>query len=435
MESKPKQQKKEFNTVLLYILIVLMVVTGSTNTIATKTQMSLSAFNITYLHQWFITYGMFIGEMFSLIGYAITQIQKRQKEKSKINDESLITDGSEEGNHEPAKPEASNFIFASTAMCDLCATTLNTFGITYLSSSIYQMFRGFELLFIMLFSKIFLGNKIYRHHALGVGSVITGLFCVGLTAVIYKGADAKNPYVGMLFLFCAQFFSSTQYTIQEKLIKAYSVNSFQLVGFEGLWGALVYTLMLFIFQHVNCAGWSETLQSLCIKNERNEWRLEDTLFAFRQMGENWKLMLAVITHVISIALYNFVGINLTQLVSSTARAIVDTVRTVFVWLFFLIPTPIRVDGGKEDFHFLQLFGFILLISGTLIYNEIVELKFWNLDYYTRTQIAKREKLNEGNIDSEGKDERLYRTSNQSATESGTEEVPKSSGSEEVPTKE
>ena len=216
MENKAKKEKKEFNTVLLYILIVLMVVTGSTNTIATKTQLKLKGKGLDYSHQWFITFGMFIGEMFSLIGYIVTMIQKKQKEKSKINDESLITDGSEDnGNqHEPPKPEASNFIFASTAMCDLCATTLNTFGITYLSPSIYQMFRGFELLFIMLFSKIFLGNHIYRHHALGVGSVITGLFCVGLTAVLYNGADAKNPYVGMLFLFCAQFFSSTQYTIQ-----------------------------------------------------------------------------------------------------------------------------------------------------------------------------------------------------------------------------
>ena len=417
MENKAKKEKKEFNTVLLYILIVLMVVTGSTNTIATKTQLKLKGKGLDYSHQWFITFGMFIGEMFSLIGYIVTMIQKKQKEKSKINDESLITDGSEDnGNqHEPPKPEASNFIFASTAMCDLCATTLNTFGITYLSSSIYQMFRGFELLFIMLFSKIFLGNHIYRHHALGVGSVITGLFCVGLTAVLYKGANTKNPYVGMLFLFCAQFFSSTQYTIQEKLVKSYSVNSFQLVGFEGLWGALMYTLILFIFQHVNCGGWSDTLRSFCIKNEYGEFRLEDTLFAFRQMGDNWKLMFAVITHVISIALYNFVGINLTQLVSSTARAIVDTVRTVFVWLFFLIPSPIRVEGGEEEFHFLQFFGFILLIAGTLIYNEIVELNFWNLDYYTRRQIAKRETGNTEPVE-ESEENRLYRESNTATTQ-------------------
>lgn len=121
------------------------------------------------------------------------------------------------------------------------------------------------------------------------------------------------------------------------------------------------------------------------------------------MGDNHILLGVVILHVTSIALYNFVGINLTQLVSSTARAIVDTVRTVFVWLLFLIPSPLRVEGTEESFHFLQFFGFIVLISGTLIYNEIVEIKFFGLNKFTRTQIAKRKKEEE-----ETDEERLFR---------------------------
>ena len=40
-----------------------------------------------------------------------------------------------------------------------------------------------------------------------------------------------------------------------------------------------------------------------------------------------------------------IGINLTKLVSSTARAVVDTVRTVFIWVFFLIFEP--VEGTHE----------------------------------------------------------------------------------------
>lgn len=57
----------------------------------------------------------------------------------------------------------------------------------------------------------------------------------------------------------------------------------------------------------------------------------------------------------------------------------------------------------------QFFGFILLISGTLIYNEIVEIKFFELNKYTRTQIAKRKKEEEG----ETEEERLFRESTQS----------------------
>ena len=101
---------------------------------------------------------------------------------------------------------------------------------------------------------------------------------------------------------------------------------------------------------------------------------------------------------------------MTKLVSSTARAVVDTVRTVFIWAFFLFFTP--VDGTKEDFHVLQFIGFIFLVCGTLVYNEIVTLPFWNLDYYTRVNIAKRLKENNGGENEEEKD-KLYDSSKQS----------------------
>ena len=110
------------------------------------------------------------------------------------------------------------------------------------------------------------------------------------------------------------------------------------------------------------------------------------------MNDNIGIWFVYILYIVSIALYNIIGINLTQLVSSTARAVVDTVRTVFVWMFFLIPWSIRPEGSEEHFEVIQFFGFVLLIIGTIIYNEIVELKFCNLDFYTRTQIAKRKKL-------------------------------------------
>jgi len=107
------------------------------------------------------------------------------------------------------------------------------------------------------------------------------------------------------------------------------------------------------------------------------------------MGDNKAILIVYIFYIVSIALYNIVGINLTKLVSSTARAVVDTVRTVFIWLFFLIFTP--VEGTHETFHWLQFVGFCFLVLGTLIYNEIVTIPYWELDYYTRDNIAKREK--------------------------------------------
>ena len=205
---------------------------------------------------------------------------------------------------------------------------------------------------------------------------------------------------------------------QEKFIKHYDVHPFQLVGFEGLWGSIMYGILLFIFQLVSCDDWSDTLkEGICFTNDEGESYIEDTRFAFEQMWDNKNLLVVYIFYVVSIALYNIVGINLTKLVSSTARAVVDTVRTVFIWAFFLFFTP--VDGTKEDFHVLQFIGFIFLVCGTLVYNEIVTLPFWNLDYYTRVNIAKRKKENNGGENEEEKD-KLYDSSKQSIGSNTTE---------------
>ena len=82
-------EPKEFNQILLYLLIGFMILTGSINTIATKVLTRLKGLKKEFeQHQWFITYGMFIGEMFSLIAYAVVLYKKRTK-KSELTIEDV----------------------------------------------------------------------------------------------------------------------------------------------------------------------------------------------------------------------------------------------------------------------------------------------------------------------------------------------------------
>lgn len=391
---------KPFNKFLLYLLILLMVITGSVNTIFNKILQKLKTLGELFEgHHWIITYGMFCGELVSIFFYAyIVYKRKKNAVQQKLiegqeNEEAgeTLPQPPSESNEKKNPPVPTNLIFAITAGCDLMATTINTFGLTYLTTSMFQMMRGLELFFVCLWSKIFLKNPIYRHAVLGIGCLIFGLGLVGLSAVLFDDKKvAKNPTVGIILLCTSQFFSSTEYVFQEKFIKHYDVHPFQLVGFEGLWGVLMYTILLSIFQFVSCDSWSKSLrEGICSVNDDKKYHIEDTKFALRQMWHRKTILVVYIFYVVSIALYNIVGINLTKLVSSTARAVVDTVRTVFIWLFFLFIHP--VEGTKEKFRPLQFVGFCFLVFGTLVYNEILVLRFWGLDYYTRDNIALRQK--------------------------------------------
>ena len=448
------EEKKPFNKCLLYILICLMVLTGSVNSIFNKILQKLESKRYLFeQHHWIITFGMFLGELVSIFPYMYIVYKRRKaaaEGKPLLDTEGKENEQTEEGKEneeikeaEPAEkklpPVPTNLVFAITAACDLMASTVNTFGLTYLTTSMYQMMRGLELFFVCLWSRIFLKNPIYRHAYLGIGTLLLGLSMVGLNSMIYKKDNesvAKNPLVGIILMSTSQFFSSTEYVIQEKFIKHYDVHPFQLVGFEGLWGSVMYSILLIFFQFLSdCSGWSQTIrEGICfyyfdthrVEYENNNFKdhnttishIEDTDFAFKQMGASAAVLVVYIFYIVSIALYNIVGINLTKLVSSTARAVVDTVRTVFIWLFFLIWGP--VPGTKETFYVLQFFGFLLLVFGTLVYNEIVTIPWFKLDYYTRDNIAKREKEKKALEENQSPDEkeRLYLSTDGKSSNAG-----------------
>ena len=199
----PAEEEKPFNKFLLYMLILLMIITGSVNTIFNKILQKLKGKDILFeQHHWIITFGMFAGELVSIFFYAYIVI-KRNKEGSE-NKESLVEEenNNKEDKGETVEPEEmsqeqenkkkkknppvpTNLIFAITASCDLLATTINTFGLTYLTTSMFQMMRGLELFFVCLWSKVILKNPIYSHQYLGVGTLIFGLSLVGLNSLFY----------------------------------------------------------------------------------------------------------------------------------------------------------------------------------------------------------------------------------------------------------
>lgn len=74
---------------------------------------------------------------------------------------------------------------------------------------------------------------------------------------------------------------------------------------------------------------------------------------------------------------------ITKMASASQRSTVDTCRTLVIWCIFL-------SLGKEKFHIGQLFGFIILVFGTLVYNEIIEVPIKFLKFYTQRNIELRE---------------------------------------------
>lgn len=95
--------------------------------------------------------------------------------------------------------------------------------------------------------------------------------------------------------------------------------------------------------------------------------------------------------IILMAIANTCGITITKYGSSTQRVTIGQAKIIIIWLFFML----YPGAGHELFSSLELFGFVVLLSGVLIFNEIIHIKFLNLDFYTARALNERIEILEG----------------------------------------
>jgi len=244
------------------------------------------------------------------------------------------------------------------------------------------MMRGMIVVVTALFAMVFLGKKQYRHHWTAIVLIVAGVAEVGYISIKYTDTSASSsssPATGIIILMGAQLFVGTQFVVEEKLLSKYYLDPFKIVGTEGMWGVLYWLFALPIMQVIKCGGPDATgLGSLC-----HFGRFENSAYAFKQMGENSTIIYLSLAMMLSIGIFNVCGVSTTKYATAAQRSTVDTSRTLLIWIM-------SVSLGLETFHWEAIIGFVMLVSGTLLYNEIVVLPFLGFDQNTKEKIAERE---------------------------------------------
>lgn len=292
----------------------------------------------------------------------------------------MLSPGTKKAKERDLPTNINPLLLAIPASCDFMGSSLMMISLTMVPASVYQMMRGFIVVITALFSIVFLKRRLYRHHLLGVILIVLGVGEVGYVAIAAGGDDDTQGSVGLgiLLLIVSQCFAGTQFVTEEKLLSGYYLDPFKVVGTEGMWGLSYYLFLLPIFQYITCPTTGKGLAALCFVG-----RLEDSAFAFKQIKSNWVIALEYLGIICSISLFNVFGISTTKYASSAQRSTIDTSRTVLIWgcsIWFL----------GEDFQPWAIAGFVLLVAGTLIYNEIVELPFMDFNTNTKRAIKERE---------------------------------------------
>eukprot|EP00884_Botryococcus_braunii_P021063 jgi/Botrbrau1/7640/Bobra.0159s0086.1 len=364
-----------------------MLLTGSLNTIATKFQdITVTGFTpsgekVFFQHPAAQSAFMFLGEFLCLIPFLLSFWSNRRSGKPSELAGSFHAET-------PVHMMKTFLSFSLPAICDAGATTLLNIGLFYTYASTFQMLRGTLVVFAGFLTIIILKRQLHTHHWLGIVLITAGAALVGASSILYdpdmiptpppsslpllpngslqrkllmlestggpkggaSGADAaRNPALGDMLVVVAQLAAATQFIVEEKYLAKYRVPALLAVGLEGFWGLVICCI---------------ALPLLSVVKGPNGLPLDSAPQALREIMASPQLQLSTIGSVVSIAFFNFFGISVTKSLSGAARATIDAVRTLLVWMVSLLI-------GWEHFHALQVVGFVVLISGSSLYNELI----------------------------------------------------------------
>ncbi|CAG5099320.1 Oidioi.mRNA.OKI2018_I69.XSR.g16443.t1.cds [Oikopleura dioica] len=344
-----------------------MVITGSINTISTKWADNQRAIGKPefpehdFDHPFLQAVGMFIGEFTCLIAFQIW----RRFNKKKV----------EEGEIDVGSDDFSPFLLCLPACCDMLGTSTMYFGLTLTFASSFQMLRGAVMLFTAIFSVIFLKAIIQMFRWAGIGVVIVGLAAVGVSDMLKEihnggGKDLSHVLIGDGLIIAAQVIVAAQMVIEEKFVNGKNIHPLRAVGWEGFFGACILSILLVPFYYIIlppnfCSDpFEPALNGSC--------RLEDAIDGLMQMGNNGIIVAGVVMNILSIAFFNYFGLSVTKTQSATTRMVLDSIRTVVIWAFTL-----AVGWETVSIYTIpQVFGFMFLIFGTCLYNDLVIRQAW-----------------------------------------------------------
>ena len=184
-----------------------------------------------------------------------------------------------------------------------------------------------------------------------------GNIMLGKSAPDGNDHSGTEILLGDVLIVCAQVIVASQMVYEEKFITKYNVPALKAVGWEGTFGFLTLSTLLIPFYFIPVGDFFG-------KDSNPRHVLEDVWDGLYQLAHNSNLAGAFSLTVISIAFFNFAGISVTKEMSATTRMVLDSVRTLVIW-------GVSLAVQWQEFHWLQLVGFIILVIGMCIYNDLL----------------------------------------------------------------
>ena len=237
-----------------------------------------------------------------------------------------------------------------------------------------------RLLFFVLFSKFLISNhKIHRHQYFSGIVILIVAIIISILSFLYENQNNENFYIKLLLMILPHIF----YCFKDACGAIYLIKSqgiiYKLIFINGIIGLILSGILQFILLFFNCNDIKDFLNK--DKDICDGDKIKTIIVNFKSFDGfgNYISILSIIFHM---AKY-IVKWLLIFYFSLNHFSAIYTIPTLFNYI---------IKINESEFKVFYILGIVIITLMTLIYNEIIILKFCGLDKETKVEISKRASL-------------------------------------------
>ncbi|KDO16117.1 hypothetical protein SPRG_18346 [Saprolegnia parasitica CBS 223.65] len=257
-------------------------------------------------------------------------------------------------------------MLAYPAMADLGATALMSIGLMYVPVSTFQLVRCTIIVFVAVLKVLFLNFKPTGYMRCGIGLNAIAILMVSASCFAEE-KESGSALLGVGILLVGCLITSSQYVLEETVMRRQDMPPMMVIGLEGVWGTLLMVCVVFPIAY--------------LLPGRDNGHAEDVLDSLAMMANSATVRYLCAFYICCITVFNVSSIFVTYLLDSVWRSILANFRPVSVWsmdlaLFYVFTSGVLGEPWSS-WSWLQFAGMLLLFFGTAVYNGNIRLRWFD----------------------------------------------------------
>ena len=273
-------------------------------------------------------------------------------------------------------------------------------GVYSIASGLQSLSLVIRLFAIAILSKLIIKNtKIYSHHFLSIIIIVMVVIIINIFSIVKEKKDFDFLKFGLIDL--AQILYSIIYVCGEKYLSITKGNNvYKLLFIDGIIGMiLLISLQIFVYFFISCDSLNGFFYEMSCDTMHKNFQGMVESFDFKEIVNSYKFSIPLV--LINFCEILFIWLLIFNFSANHLGAICS------IQLFGLCV----IFKHLEAVHYLvYILGSLIITFMTLVYNEIIIIKFCGFDKNTAIEIDKRSQR-DSSCDFEIDEDEIYVKSN------------------------